>query len=140
MQRQTSSTYSPSVRAEEGSHFCCTTTPARRRNVGSFYNCLPNRTAGDTYPSLLAKMRRLIPGTWLAYVLFLIPASVALASNANSRSRRLTAFRRIFDTVPYRGGSLTKTSDEIGSVPNEKIYSNDDILEILNGAVGVSSE
>ena len=85
-------------------------------------------------------MRRLIPGTWLAYVLFLIPASVALASNANSRSRRLSTFRRIFDTVPYRGGSLTKASEEIGSVSDEKIYSNADILEILNGSIGVSNE
>jgi len=82
-------------------------------------------------------MRNLIPGTWLAYVLFLIPASVALASNANSRSPRSSSFGPLFEKVPY-GGSLSQRSVDIAPVSNEDAYSNEAILEVLGEAVVVS--
>lgn len=104
--------------------FC---TEATARIVSNLNRRPPNRTID------FEKMR-FIPGTWLAYILLLIPTSVALASNPG-RARRL-GFQRIVGRVTH-GGSLTQRAADIETVKNQMIYSNDDIIETLSGAIAV---
>ena len=66
-------------------------------------------------------MRNINPGTWLAYILLLIPTSFALASNQYSASRM--SLRKILKKISQGGAqAVLENGNEEVSITRSNLY------------------